>query len=83
MKKLLQGKELEKRAKKLGIECSGLEVRHRDSGEHVKVYEFELQKKVMEAERSAREHRLWIVALFSAIASVISAGAAWLAIFLK
>lgn len=83
MKKLLQGKELEKRAKELGIECSGLETRMRDSGEHVKVYEFELQRKIMETERSIREHRLWIVALFSAIASAISAGAAWFAIFLK
>lgn len=83
MKKLPQGEALEKRARKLGIECSGLEIRMRDSGEHAKVYEFELQKKIMEAERSIREHRLWIIALFSAIASAISAGAAWFAIFLK
>ena len=73
MKKLPQGKALEKRCRELGIECSGLEIRENDSGENWKVYEFELQRKVIETERSIREHRLWIIALISAIASVVSA----------
>jgi len=33
----------------------------------------ELQKRVMEAKRFQRENRLWIVALASAVASIISA----------
>ena len=40
----------------------------------------ELQKRVMEAKRFHRESRVWIVALASAIASIISAAAAWYAI---
>ncbi|MBI2542386.1 hypothetical protein HYV80_06785 [Candidatus Woesearchaeota archaeon] len=83
MKKLPQGKALEKRCKELGIECSGLEIRQRDSGENWKVYEFKLQKKIMEAERSIREHRLWIIALVSAIASAVSAIIALVAVLLK
>ncbi len=83
MRKLLKGDELRKRAEELGIECSGLEIPHSSSGEHVAVYEFQLQHKVMEAERSIREQRLWIIAFISAIASVISACAAWFAIVLK
>jgi hypothetical protein len=83
MKKLLQGKDLEKRCNELGIECSGLEIRQKDSGENSKVYEFELQKKVIEVERSIREHRLWIIALVSAIASVVSAIVALVAVLMK
>jgi len=43
------------------------------SGEHYLVYEAELQNKVVEVEKHNREHRLWIIALVSAIASVIIA----------
>ena len=82
MKKLPKGKALEKRCKELGIECSGLEIRQKDSGEHALVYEFELQRKVIEAERSIREHRLWIIAPVSAIASVVSAVVALVAVLM-
>lgn len=80
MKKLPQRDALKKRCKELGIECSGLEIGQKNSGEHWKVYEFELQRKVIETERSIREHRLWIIALISAIASVVSAIIALLAV---
>lgn len=83
MKKLLKGNELKKRAEELGIECSGNEIRHSNSGEHWAVYEAELQNKIMEVERHIREHRLWIIALISAIASVLSAITALVVIFLK
>ncbi len=67
----------------MGIECSGLEIRQKDSGEHWAVYDAESQNKVAEVERHIREHRLWIIALVSAIASVLSAMTALIAISLK
>jgi hypothetical protein len=73
MKKLLKGEKLKQYADDLGIECSGIEIPYSKSGEHVAVYEYELQRKVMEVERSQREHRLWLVAFISAIASAASA----------
>lgn len=42
-----------------------------------------LQQRLIEAERHIRENRLWILALISAIASVISAIAAWVAVIYK
>jgi len=47
MKKFFQGDVLKKRAKELGIECHGTEIRHSNSGEHWFVYEAELQNKIM------------------------------------
>ena len=40
----------------------------------------ELNSRILEHERSRREQRLWIVALVSAAASLISAVAAWTAV---
>ena len=77
MKKLLQGKDLRKRASELGV--SSLEL----SDTKGNISEPELQRRVIEAERSLREHRLWIIALSSAIASIISAIAAWYAVIVK
>lgn len=42
--------------------------------------DYELQRRVMEAERHIREHRLWLVAIISAAVSLVSAIAAWLAV---
>ena len=36
--------------------------------------------KIIELERSQREEKLWIIALLSAIASILSALAAWVAV---
>lgn len=83
MRKLPRGDELFRRCEALGIECSGVEIRHQDSGEHFAVYEHELQRKVIEVERSIREQRLWLVALVSAIASVVSAVAALAAVLAR
>jgi hypothetical protein len=41
-----------------------------------------IQQRVLDAERHHREHRIWLIALVSSLASVISAAAAWAAIFL-
>ena len=73
MKKILQGKELENRAEELGVSFDRL---YSEAG----INEPELQKRVLEAERSLRESRLWQIALTSSIASVVSAIAAWFAV---
>jgi len=83
MKKLLEGEKLEKRARELGIDIQGDAITQSVSGRHKKAYDSELQRRVLEAERAIREHRLWIIALVSAIASVLSAATALVAIFLK
>jgi type IV secretory pathway component VirB8 len=41
-----------------------------------------LQRRVIEAERSHRESRLWLIAVISSIASVISAATAIVAVVL-
>ena len=43
----------------------------------------EFQRRVIEAQRHARDSKLWIVALISSVASAFSALAAWLAICLR
>ena len=72
--KLQKGDVLLKRAKELGVSDQELF----DTKGHYS--EPELQIRVIEAERSIRENKLWIIALISAIASLFSAIAAWLAV---
>ena len=43
----------------------------------------ELQSRIINAQRSLRESRLWWIALFSAIASILSALASWTAVLIK
>ncbi len=45
--------------------------------------EAEIQQRVIQAEKHLREHRLWIVALLFAGASLVSALAAWAAVLFK
>jgi hypothetical protein len=78
-RRLLRGPELEKRARELGVSMIG----GLDMSAAGTVLEPALQHRVMEAERARREERLWLVALFSAIASAISAAAAWWAVALR
>lgn len=40
----------------------------------------ELQRRLLEARRAVREHRLWLVAVFSMVIAVIAAAAAWVAV---
>ncbi len=68
-KKLLQGEELVKRATELGVSLGNLSNS-----------EPELQRRVIEAERHRRDASLWTLALVSAVASMLSAAAAWLAV---
>lgn len=75
--KLLTGDKLKKRAIELGVSLAELGT---ESG---LVSEPILQRRVMEAERFNRESKLWIIALASAIASIFSAIAAWVAVCVK
>lgn len=74
MARMLQGQDLLDRAEELGVSRREL------SGGNVYDGEPELQRRVIEAERHKRESRIWWIALVSAVASVISAAAAWTAV---
>lgn len=75
-RKLLTGEELKKRADELGVYSLNVS----PSLLSERVSDVELQRRVMEAERHVREHRLWIVAALSMVISVISAITAWVAL---
>ncbi|MBI4826390.1 MAG: hypothetical protein HY807_08215 [Nitrospirae bacterium] len=79
MKKLLEGQALEKRAQELGCSTQGAPITQSISG-YRKATDDELQRRVIEAERSIRESRLWLLALLSAIVSIISAITAIIAV---
>jgi post-segregation antitoxin (ccd killing protein) len=83
MTSLLEGDELEKRARELGIDISGDLRTQSSSGRAPRAPDFELQHRIIEAERRNRESRLWILALISAIASVASALTAFWAVVEK
>ena len=61
-------------AKNLGVSLNEL---YSESGI---LSEPELDRRIIEVERTQRESRLWIIAVISAIASVVSALAAWMAV---
>lgn len=83
MGKILQGEELEQRAVKLGIDIQGEAITQSTSGRRRRADDSELQRRVIEAERSIRESRVWVFAFFSAIASMFSAGAAIFTVLYK
>jgi hypothetical protein len=83
MKKLLEGEALEKRAKKLGCNIQGGPITQSIMGHHKRADDAELQRRVMEAERSLRESRIGMLALLSAIASIASAITAIIAVVQK
>ena len=80
MTKILKGEKLVKRAEELGIDISGSLVTQNISGRHKQADEHEIQHRVIEAERSIRESRMWWLAVLSAIASIISAIVALIAV---
>lgn len=69
-----RGIALSEYAKELGVSMEGLSL---SSG---KFLEHELVSRIINTERSRREHRLWIVALAACIGAILSALAAWVAI---
>lgn len=76
MRKMLNGHELIDRAESLGVwiyrEDENIPIGQKPLMAAI-VSEYEIQRRVTEAERHIREHRLWIVAMVSAVASVLSA----------
>jgi len=78
MAELLDGKQLEDRARELGVNIAGELITQSAMGRH-RASDYEIQRRVAEAERNIRESKLWVVALISAIASLVSAVAAWVA----
>lgn len=72
MKKIPLGEDLKKEANRLGVSTLNL-------GDDPP----ELQRRVMTAQKHIRDHNLWIVAFVSAMASFVSAIAAWTAIFFR
>ena len=83
MDKLLEGDQLVQRARKLGVDVVGAPRTQSSSGCAPQAPDYELQRRVIEAERSIRESRLWILALISAIAAVLSAMIALIAVMKK
>jgi hypothetical protein len=83
MAKLLEGNQLEQRARELGVDITGELRTQSSSGRAPRASDFELQQRISEAERGIRESRLWILAVISAIASVLSAIAALIAVAWK
>jgi hypothetical protein len=81
MKKILQGEELEKRCIDLGVNIEGPPRTQSSSGNSPRASDFELQRRLIESERSVRESHLWLIALVSAVASVLSAVVALVAVF--
>lgn len=77
MKKLPQGKELEKYARKLGVSL------HNQASPTTGNDDAEIQRRVLEFLRHRRDNQLWLVAVFSSIAAMLSAAAAWYAVFSK
>lgn len=78
---LLTGVALESRARKLGVDIEGDPRTYSSSGRAPRASDYELQRRVLEAERGVRESRLWILAVISAVASVLSAAAAMIAVW--
>lgn len=72
--RLLTGNKLTARATELGVSTTN------DTTVRSVIPEAELQRRVIEAERAIRENKLWIIALFSALASFVSAIASWIAV---
>jgi hypothetical protein len=69
-------------AKALGIPTNSQVYKPRsDAWTELQITEWELHRRIKEEERHRREHKLWIVAVISAVVSVLSALAAWAAVF--
>ena len=85
--RLPTGEALVRRARKLGVDVLGDLPARGFSGERQRAPDYELQGRVIEAERARREGNLWVLAvlstvlaLLSAIAAALSAGVALYAV---
>jgi hypothetical protein len=80
MCKLFTGNDLERKARELGVDIKGDLIFQTTIGREPRAPDYELQRRVTEAERAIRDSRMWIYALISAIASLASAVAAIIAV---
>jgi hypothetical protein len=80
MGKLLVGDALERRARDLGVDIEGDPITQSSMGRAKRAADYDLQRRVMDAERSVRESRLWLLAVIAAVASVVSAVTAIIAV---
>jgi hypothetical protein len=83
-KQLLTGHELIEKAKELGVyiyqDYANVPIGTNPIMAPI-VSEYEIQRRVIEAEKHIREHRLWVVSVISAIIAITSAIGAWAAVF--
>lgn len=82
LKKLPEGDELTSKCEESGIDLTGDPITGSISGRR-KADQAELQKRLLNFYAHKRNERLWIIALLSSIASVLSAVAAWIAIAME
>ena len=76
--------DLKKRAEQLGVPVnSGVYKPGHEAWNELQTTDYELHRRIREEERHRREHRLWIVAVISAVIAVLAAVAAWVPIFVK
>jgi hypothetical protein len=70
--------ELKKRAEELGIPTdSSIYKPKSESWTQLGISSYELHRRIREEERHRREHRLWIVAVVSAVIALLAAIASW------
>ena len=68
-------------AKRLGIPTNSQIYKPKSEGwSELQITEWELHRRIKEEQRNRRESRLWVVAVVSAVAAVISALASWAAV---
>lgn len=85
MKKVPRDEMLLKKAEQLGVVTDGEGSFILPGAGEIPVQApmHEIQRRVLEAERHARERRLWVVAVTTAIFSAIGAIGAWVGVFYK
>ncbi len=85
MSKLLTGEALEQRCQRLGIDTLGdIQSAKEIHGRiRLRATDEQLQKRLLEYERSVRESRMWMLALVSSLASLCSAAVAVVAVLGK
>jgi hypothetical protein len=77
-------KDLIKRAERLGIPVnSGVYKPRSEAVDEIAITDYQLHQRIRDEQRHRREHRLWLVAVGSAIIAVLSAVAAWISVFIQ
>ena len=80
LKKIMSVKNIGERNKKLSEYLSSLGGTIFRISPRIESITEDVVSKIIELERANREEKLWIIALLSAIASILSALAAWFAV---